>query len=222
MRTSPLKFLLTSLAAVLLAIAHPAFATSQEADTLVLEGEQLSLETNPLAPLIQAGRITLPEPAERWSSNWRGYVATWTVENSQLLLDKLEVLLKPEGSAESADAVPVNVLRRVFPDQTRVPADWFSGTLVIPRGKVVEYVHMGYGSMHERYTVLRIESGRVVSQSDLSGKEFESLRKERFAAYQKTSEYAGRFKEARDELSKSAAEQFLYEFAVEEYMSVAP
>ena len=220
--TSQLKLIFSSVIAALLLVGHPALATSQEPDKLVLEGEKLSLETNPLSPLIQAGRITLPEPAERWSSNWRGYVATWTIEEGQLLLAKLDVLLRPDGAAEGAKAVPINVLSRVFPEQARVSADWFSGTLVVPRGRRIKYVHMGYGSTHERYTVLRIDNGEVVSRSDLTASEFEKLRKERFAAYQKTPEYAARFEEARENLSKSGAERFLFEYAVEEYMSADP
>lgn len=217
-----MKFLLTSLFVALLAAASPVLATSQEPDNLILEGEQLSLATNPLSPLIQDGRIKLPEPAERWSSNWRGYVATWTVKNEQMLLSKIDVLLRPEGAAEGTDAVSVNVLPQVFPEQTEVPAEWFSGALVVPRGEVVNYVHMGYGSTYERYTVLRIEHGRVLSRRDLSTNEFENLRKERFSAYQKTAEYAARFKEAREQLSPSEAERFIYQFAAEEYMSGAP
>lgn len=217
-----MKYLLTGFAAVLLTVAQPVFATSQEPDRLVLEGEQLNLETNPLSPLIQAGHITLPEPVERWSSNWRGYVATWTVSNNQLLLSKLEVLLQRVGADEKADPALVNVLSQVFPGHTQVPAEWFSGTLIVPRGEVVEYVHMGYGSTHERYTVLGVENGRIVARNDLSAKEFTDLRAERFADYQRTPEYALRFKEVSNEVSASAAERFLYEFSVEEYMSVAP
>jgi hypothetical protein len=49
------------------------------------------------------------------------------------------VPLKPAGVNESADAVSVNVLPQVFSGQTQVFADWFSGTLIVPRDEVVEY-----------------------------------------------------------------------------------
>ncbi len=221
-RQSTLKLLFANIGASLILVGQPAIATSQEPDQLVLEGEKLSLETNPLSPLIEAGRIALPEPAERWSSNWRGYVATWTVEGNQLFLEQLDVLLRQEGASEGAEAAPTDVLSRVFPGQAQVPATWFSGALIVPRGRSVRYVNMGYGSTHERYTVLRIESGRVVSRSDLNASEFEKLRKEKFAAYQQTLEYASRFKEARENLSKIDAEEFLYQYAVEEYMAIEP
>jgi hypothetical protein len=71
--------------------------------------------------------------------NWRGYIATWTVKDEQLLLARIDVLLKPAGVNESADAVSVNVLPQVFSGQTQVFADWFSGTLIVPRDEVVEY-----------------------------------------------------------------------------------
>ena len=48
-----------------------------------------------------------------------------------------------------------------FPD--RVFAHWYSGTVRIPQGKQLEYVHMGYASKFERDLFLDIERGVVVS-----------------------------------------------------------
>ncbi|WP_140909731.1 hypothetical protein [Cognatiluteimonas lumbrici] len=217
-----MKLLQACFLTALLALSTPASATSQVPDKLILDGEQLSLATNPLASLIRTGRIKLPEPAEHWSSNWRGYVATWSIRDDRLLLTKIDVLLKPEHSKEDVDAVPVNVLPQLFNGEPEVFADWFSGTLIVPRGEIVNYVHMGYGSTYERYTVLHLAQGRLLSRQDLSATQYEALRRERFAACQKTTEYAKRLEEAREQLSPSGAEQFLYEFAVEEYMSVTP
>ena len=202
-----------------LAISQAAFATSQIPENLILDGEELSLETNPLAALIHSKRILLPDRESMSTANWRGYVGTWTVSDGKFLLEKLEMLQIPEGAAEGTRAVPVDVLPQLFDGQTRVEADWFSGTLVVPRGEVLDYVHMGYGSTHERYTILHIGKGRVRSRDDLNAAQFEKLRKERFEAYKKTAEYASRFKEARDELDPDQAENFLYHFAVEAYMS---
>ena len=48
-----------------------------------------------------------------------------------------------------------------FPD--RVFAHWYSGTIRIPQGKQLEYVHMGYGSTYERDLFLDVERGVVVT-----------------------------------------------------------
>jgi hypothetical protein len=77
-----MKFLLISLVATLLSIAQPVLATSQEPDTLVLEGEQLSLETNPLSPLIQS------KPDASPCRNQQSYGPATGVVTSQLGLSK--------------------------------------------------------------------------------------------------------------------------------------
>jgi hypothetical protein len=40
-------------------------------------------------------------------------------------------------------------------------AHWYSGTLRIPRGKLLRYVHGGYGSVYERDEMVQIERGVV-------------------------------------------------------------
>ena len=40
--------------------------------------------------------------------------------------------------------------------RSEVLADWYTGVLVIPRGRQVSYVHMGYGSTYERYVLLEV------------------------------------------------------------------
>ena len=50
----------------------------------------------------------------------------------------------------------------IFPDfPDRVFAHWYSGTIRIPQGKQLEYVHMGYGSTFERDLLLDLERGVV-------------------------------------------------------------
>jgi hypothetical protein len=109
----------------------------------------------------------------------------------------------------------------LFEGKSEVPASWYSGTLVIPRGEVVNYVHMGYASTHERYTVLQVTRGRIDSRRELSAAEYEVLRKERFAKFKLTPEYARLMEELSPGSSVIEAEEFLYEYAVEEYISVA-
>lgn len=46
-----------------------------------------------------------------------------------------------------------------FPE--RVFAHWYSGTLRIPKGKMLEYEHMGYASTYERDLFITLEKGIV-------------------------------------------------------------
>jgi len=208
--------------AIAACLSTSAWATAQEPDELIIDGETLSLETNPLRQMIRSGSIKIPKADESWTSNWRGYTAKWEIHDNRLLLREINILRRPAGSDEKADAVATNVISDVFPNKNEVVANWFTGTLVLPRGKVVQYVHMGYGSIYERYTILHIKLGTIISREDLTNEQFQELRKQRFSAYRKTSEYAERYKDARKNLSADSAENFLYEYSVEEYMSVEP
>ena len=59
-------------------------------------------------------------------------------------------------------------------------------------------------------------------RKDLSADEFMVLRRQKFAQWQKTPEYAERLEEARSDLSAKEARSFLFEYSVEEYMAVEP
>jgi len=37
----------------------------------------------------------------------------------------------------------------------------------MPDGKMLQYVHMGYGSIYEREIILRVQSGKVVGVSNV-------------------------------------------------------
>ena len=86
---------------------------------------------------------------------WRGYVGSWEIVDDRLYLVGLSGTL--EGGADAT-------LATIFPDfPDRVFAHWYSGTIRIPQGKQLEYVHMGYGSTFERDLFLDIERGVIVA-----------------------------------------------------------
>ena len=76
---------------------------------------------------------------------WRGYIGTWELKDGRFYL--------------------VNVVGRykIVGDEP-VFADWFSGVLRIPDGELLHYVHMGFGSVYEYETHLKIENGMVVDE----------------------------------------------------------
>ena len=86
---------------------------------------------------------------------WRGYVGSWEIVEDRLYLVGLSGTI--EGGADAT-------LATIFPDfPDRVFAHWYSGTIRIPQGKQLEYVHMGYGSTFERDLFLDLERGVVVA-----------------------------------------------------------
>jgi hypothetical protein len=118
-----------------------------------------------------------------------------------------------------------DVRDQLFPGRSEVVADWYTGTMIIPKGKIVDYVHMGYGSTYERYTVIWIRHGDVTRQLDLRANQFMALRKQRFKAYQQTPEYQKQFTESLQQREGGTAaeiEDFLFEFDAERYLSIDP
>jgi hypothetical protein len=51
----------------------------------------------------------------------------------------------------------------LFPGQDKVFAEWFTGEIRIPQGKMLEYVHMGYQSLYEKDVYLEFKSGMLVN-----------------------------------------------------------
>jgi len=163
------------------------------------------------------------------SACWRGYVATWGIVDQKLFLTAVNIGKR-------------NALSVLFPGQESVLADWYSGTLLVPTGKLKTYVHMAYSSTYERYALLTVREGFLVREMRLSHSEFLAYRAKQFAAFRNTEE----FKKQREDLRKSLSqhrvklategetsgiatptsmsdetlELFMFEFLAEEYLSM--
>jgi hypothetical protein len=85
---------------------------------------------------------------------WRGYIGTWEVLGDRLYLVAIhKLVLNGPGT---------NFLETVFPGYPdRVFAHWYSGTLRIPQGNTLKYVHMGYQSTYERDMLIEVERGVI-------------------------------------------------------------
>ena len=128
--------------------------TAQFAEVLIYEGEHLPMCSNPLEEYFSRGGMR-PEFHSTSTALWRGYVGTWKIIDGRLYLIKLD------GELEDGRDVDLST---VFPEfTTRVFAHWYSGTIRIPQGKQIEYVHMGYGSTYEKDLLINIENGVVVN-----------------------------------------------------------
>ena len=213
-----------SILVLMLALLAPAvIATAQAPDTILVDGKIESLNTNPLRAFLRENPNLLPESDFRSTGNWRGYVATWEVADGSLLLTRIDVNFKgPKDSADNHTAITRNVIDKLFPGAERVVATWYSGALILPRGEIVNYVHMGYGSTYERYTILVVKRGLVTKRLDLGAEEFETYRASQFNKFKSTPEYKALVKEtmSRDSsYTPKFAEEFLYQFESESYLS---
>lgn len=196
-------------------------ATAQEGDILILDGKRYFIQTNPLRPYLQQHPDAVPQSDIISTSCWRGYVATWEVKDSELHLRDVTILRSGKDKSRSEK---MSVIFSMFGGQTSVRASWYTGNVIIPDGKLMRYVHMGYASTYERYIVLRVEQGRVTSQQKYGREAFEAFRKSQFDAFKETDAYRKAYEELANDKDGSSMkpehiEEFIFEFYSEQYLA---
>lgn len=128
--------------------------TAQIVEQLRYQEEDLPMFSNPLELYFVLGG-NRPDFQSTSTALWRGYVGNWEIIDDRLYLVKLQGILGDGSEVE---------LSNVFPGfSDRVFAHWFSGKIRIPRGRQVEYVHMGYGSQYEQDLFLEFKKGVLVN-----------------------------------------------------------
>lgn len=143
-----------------------AAATAQIPEEIVIDGKSQILFSEPLNQyLLQRGKLALLEPhlsKERCSGSWRNYQGTWEIRNARLYLTRLQT----DPCSDTPKEIPLSSL---FVAATGpVFANWYTGTLLVPVGKQLRYVHMGYESEYERYIVFNVSAGKVTRRHESS------------------------------------------------------
>ncbi|MBF0400379.1 MAG: hypothetical protein HQL90_06380 [Magnetococcales bacterium] len=128
--------------------------TAQIAEMLNYLGEKVHMCSNPLSDYFAMGGIN-PRFSSNCTALWRGYIGSWEIVGDRLYLIGLT------GTLEDGSDVSLATIFPKFPE--RVFAHWYSGTIRIPQGKQLKYVHMGYGSIFERDLFLDVDRGVVVA-----------------------------------------------------------
>lgn len=134
--------------------------TAQIPELLLHRSMRLDLCAQPLYDYL----IRLPKtrrPDFEWTSTacHRGYIGTWEIRDGHLYLVALEGLLKTPAGFVEAD------LRAAFPwVKEALPANWVTGRLRCPEGRLVSYKHAGYASRYERDRLFDFERGRLVAE----------------------------------------------------------
>ena len=124
--------------------------TAQIGERLRYQGEDMTMATEPLEAYFT---LSGERPSFGFVSTalWRGYVGRWEIVDDRLYLVGINAAVFRD------EPVP---LARLFPGcGDRVFAHWYSGTLRVPQGRQLRYVHMGYASTYERDLMLEIERG---------------------------------------------------------------
>lgn len=85
----------------------------------------------------------------------RGYFGVWEIKNNQLWLIRLTANLNKNTEVQ---------LDYFFPGKNEVFAEWYSGILKVPHGKMLQYIHAGYGSKFEKTLFIEINAGMYVRE----------------------------------------------------------
>jgi hypothetical protein len=134
--------------------------TAQIHEILILNGEKTSMAFCP--PLPRDNRVEEVKESDIDDDGsivfstacWRKYLGTWEIKDNKFYLVNLF------GTLKIADSKPIH-------------ADWFTGVLRIPQGKLVHYVHMGFGSVFENELHIKIENGIVVKSVTINNRNSE-------------------------------------------------
>ena len=134
--------------------------TAQVGDLLILGGKRAEMALSPDIPehhprvvevSYEEARLDESIPGIVMSTAcWRQYQATWEIKDERFYL------------------VDVKGIYRILPGEP-ILADWFTGVLRIPQGKLLQYVHMGFGSVHEEERHIKIDNGIVVAERTVPG-----------------------------------------------------
>lgn len=130
--------------------------TAQVAEQLIYNDEKYALCECPLNDYFALAGIQSNLSALH-TACWRGYVGTWEI------IDRRLYLIGLEGMDTDGQDIAVSTFFPDFPDQ--VFAHWYTGTLRVPQGELLDYVHMGFGSTYERDLLLEVIRGCVVDES---------------------------------------------------------
>lgn len=96
-----------------------------------------------------------PELLVHNSGWWRGYYGTWEIREDRFYL--VEVTGTPS-----------------YTGRPPILADWFTGVLRIPRGEMLDYWHMGFGSMYEAELHITVDRGVVTKRCLFSARDLAS------------------------------------------------
>lgn len=59
-------------------------------------------------------------------------------------------------------------MKNLFNSEKKILADWYTGLISCPYGDIIEYVHMGYGSLYSNELLFNIIDGIVVDVKEIT------------------------------------------------------
>lgn len=165
------------------------FGTAQTPDYLIFEKDTLRLHCNPLEEYFKKNPIPKGLITSFSTANWRGYIAYFKFVDNKLVVENIyKEEFQKSNSSKFKDSL-ISIYNDVFGLNTNFECDFYTGLLVCPHGKLLEYVHMGYSSLYENYKLFEIGSGTMIKSKDFTGEEFQKFKINYYRYYKTTEEY---------------------------------
>ncbi|OAN61879.1 hypothetical protein A8B79_05515 [Balneola sp. EhC07] len=171
--------------------------TAQVPDEIIYNGKKFDLNSTPLETFFERYPEKKPKTDIISSANWRGYVAKFEILENEFYVTDIEITV----SDKEHDSYPYkqkSVFKEVFPEASKVKLDWYNGILILPYGKLRNYVHMGFASTYSKYWLLEIKNGVLTEARNYNYKKFAQFKKRQFDKFKKTQGY----KDLRESIKK--------------------
>lgn len=136
-------------------------ATEQFGDLLIVDSDTSWIQSNPLETYLEnKGARTMGDIELQGvcTALWRGYVATWRLENDSLFLIRIQ--------SDYCSEIPTEVDIYSEFKSNRVFANWVNSTIAKPDGQIIS--SMGYRSIYEGETYYSFENGIVTDEKKKS------------------------------------------------------
>ncbi len=147
------SLLIISLLPVGIVLAMAAASPQQALDTISYRGRHLTIIERPLDTFLRRSPKT-PRFDIQSAANWQPYTASWEMRDSKLYLTAFRATINDQ---------PVDAFF-LFPDRKLpVHADWFSGTLHIPKRPAMAHESWTFTSA----TTLEVTNGLVTATNQL-------------------------------------------------------
>lgn len=134
------------------------FATAQYGDLLIIAKDTFEINSNPLEGYFdKKGKRTIngEEMQGNCTALWRGYVATWKLQNDSLFLVRIQT--------DYCGDNPVDLdVKKEF-GTNKFFANWVNHTIVQTKGELIQYVHMGYMSIYEQEIYYKFKNGKIIN-----------------------------------------------------------
>ena len=154
------------------------FSTGQRPDYLIMGNDTVPIFSNPLNQYFDQNDFDFYEDIIKpysivknpdgttteyfaGTNCWRGYVAYLSLENDSLKLNSIN---------PCCDCVPMTseeIILKIF-GNNNVFAQWYNGTITVPKGELFSSSDMGYNAIYEFEDKLQIENGVLKSKQRIS------------------------------------------------------